>query len=385
MNSLITILLGSTIIIPVVYFFSTTNKTFKDYKKYIERFDHKFEEFEVITEDGYILSLWHLVPDFHVNKEKVVFFQPGFADTSAGYFELGEKSLPYFLQEKGYDIWLGNNRGSPPSKKHVSKNPKKENGDYWDFCMDDFVKYDIVSEINYIKKHTGAKKVDFIGYSEGSTLFLMLYMDNPNFVENSINKFVSIGTVPNLSDIPTSVTELIDKVSYYLKIKEFFSKVFSIDDKARTALITSVEKEPTYLYNHLLKKGVITRRTNYKVLIHFLSHYPVSTSIYNLYQWEEIQDNKKLVYYKPNSDEFDEVKEYDYSIIKKWKIRSLITRSVKDSFSSYNEVTKLYQTIENKNLITIFDCDYAHLDFALAESAYEDFYIPVALFLEGKN
>ena len=113
MNSLITILLGSTIIIPVVYFFSTTNKTFKDYKKYIERFDHKFEEFEVITEDGYILSLWHLVPDFHVNKEKVVFFQPGFADTSAGYFELGEKSLPYFLQEKGYDIWLGNNRVSP--------------------------------------------------------------------------------------------------------------------------------------------------------------------------------------------------------------------------------------------------------------------------------
>jgi poly(3-hydroxyalkanoate) synthetase len=108
--------------------------------------------------------------------------------------------------------------------------------------MDDFVKYDIVSEINYIKKHTGAKKVDFIGYSEGSTLFLMLYMDNPIFVENSINKFVSIGTVPNLSDIPTSVTDLIDKVSYYLKIKEFFSKVFYIDDKARTALLTSVEK-----------------------------------------------------------------------------------------------------------------------------------------------
>jgi hypothetical protein len=33
----------------------------------------------------------------------------------------------------------------------------------------------------------------------------------------------------------------------------------------------------------------------------------------------------------------------------------------------------------------MFDCDYAHLDYGLAESAYEDFYIPVALFLEGKN
>ena len=108
--------------------------------------------------------------------------------------------------KKGYDVQIGNNRGSPPSKKHVSKNPKISNGDYWDFSMDDFIKYDIVSEIDYIKKHTGAQKVDFIGYSEGSTLFLMLYMDNPKFVESSINKFVSIGTVPNLSDIPISIT-----------------------------------------------------------------------------------------------------------------------------------------------------------------------------------
>ena len=72
--------------------------------------------------------------------------------------------------------------------------------------MDDFVKYDIVSEINYIKKYTNANKVDFIGYSEGTTLFLMLYMGNPKFVESSINKFVAIGTIPNLSDIPISLT-----------------------------------------------------------------------------------------------------------------------------------------------------------------------------------
>ena len=66
--------------------------------------------------------------------------------------------------------------------------------------MDHFVRYDIVSEIEFIKKRTDAEKVDFVGYSEGSTLFLMLYMDNPNFVESSINKFVSIGTIPNLSN-----------------------------------------------------------------------------------------------------------------------------------------------------------------------------------------
>lgn len=248
--------------------------------------------------------------------------------------------------------------------------------------MDDFVKYDIVSEINYIKKYTNANKVDFIGYSEGTTLFLMLYMGNPKFVESSINKFVAIGTIPNLSDIPISLTNLIDDTLYSLKITEYFSKVFYISDSARTALIKAVEKDPTYLTKIFLKKGAITSRTNYKGLLHFLSFYPTSTSIYNLYHWEEIQDNKKLVYYKPNSDE---VKEYNYNVIKNWKISSFITRSVKDSFSSYNEVTKLYQTIENKNLITIFDCDFSHLDYGFAESSYEEIYIPLVLFLESKK
>ena len=91
------------------------------------------------------------------------------------------------------------------------------------------------------------------------------------------------------------------------------------------------------------------------------------------------------MYYKPNSHEFNENKECNYSVIKNWKIRSLITRSKKDSFSSYNEVTKLYQNIENKNLITLFDTDFAHLDYGMAESAYEEFYIPLISFIERKD
>ena len=31
------------------------------------------------------------------------------------------------------------------------------NGDYWEFCMDHFIRYDIVSEIEFIKKRTDAE------------------------------------------------------------------------------------------------------------------------------------------------------------------------------------------------------------------------------------
>ena len=67
--------------------------------------------------------------------------------------------------------------------------------------------YDLTSEINYIKKRTDVEKVHFVGYSEGSTLFLMLYMDNPHFIESSINEVplsltLAIVTIP--SDKPHS-------------------------------------------------------------------------------------------------------------------------------------------------------------------------------------
>ena len=97
MNSFLNIILGSTIVITMTYYFSSTNKTLKNYKRHIERFDHKFEDFAVTTKDGYILSLWHLIPDLQVNKEKVVFLQPGFAAVGILYFGFEEKSLPYLL------------------------------------------------------------------------------------------------------------------------------------------------------------------------------------------------------------------------------------------------------------------------------------------------
>ena len=126
MNYLLTILLSSSMAISMFYFFSSKNKTLENYKENIEKFGHKLEEFKVTTEDGYILSLWHLIPDFTVNKEKVVFLQPGFSATGILYFGLGEKSLPYLLQEKGYDVWIGNNRGTPPSQKHAQKILKRQ-------------------------------------------------------------------------------------------------------------------------------------------------------------------------------------------------------------------------------------------------------------------
>ena len=131
--------------------------------------------------------------------------------------------------------------------------------------------------------------------------------------------------------------------------------------------------------------GSITDRSNAEGIIYLLSQYPTDTSIYHIYHWEAIQEEKKLVCYNPHSKLSDEVKEYDLNVIKNWKIRALITRSFCDSLSPYSEVNKFINLIKNQSLITIFDTqDFSHLDYGLAKSAYEDFYIPLVNFLDEK-
>ena len=115
----------------------------------------------------------------------------------------------------------------------------------------------------------------------------------------------------------------------------------------------------------------------------FLYYYPGGTSSNTLLHWSQIHQEKKLVYFNPDYDKNKEVKEYDRNVLKKWKIKSFIQRSDCDTFSTFEDVTELYDTIENKNLILLVDTpSYGHTDDLAAESAIEDIYLPIISFLK---
>ena len=62
-------------------------------------------------------------------------------------------------------------------------------------------KYDIISNINYIKKITNNKKISYLCHSQGCFQFLIGYTMNPTFFDESVDKFGTMGAVLKISAI----------------------------------------------------------------------------------------------------------------------------------------------------------------------------------------
>lgn len=60
-------------------------------------------------------------------------FLHGQCGSSENFIITGPKTATgYFLADKGYDVWLVNNKGNIHGRGHVTKNPDKDK-DFWKF------------------------------------------------------------------------------------------------------------------------------------------------------------------------------------------------------------------------------------------------------------
>jgi lysosomal acid lipase/cholesteryl ester hydrolase len=55
----------------------------------------------------------------------------------------------------GYDVWLGNARGSRYALGHTKYNYLSDKPLYWDFDFEEMGLYDLPANIDFILNHTG--------------------------------------------------------------------------------------------------------------------------------------------------------------------------------------------------------------------------------------
>lgn len=105
-----------------------------------------------------------------------------------------EKESPAFVvANAGYDLWLGNNRGNRFSQAHETLDPKKKA--FWQFTWEELGTKDTPAVMDYILKHTGASKLNYIGHSEGTTQVMAGASLNPEVYTEKINHAVFLAPV----------------------------------------------------------------------------------------------------------------------------------------------------------------------------------------------
>ena len=62
------------------------------------------------------------------------------------------KALAFVLANRGYDVWLGNNRGNKHARHHIKYSP--DDIAFWDFTFEEMAIYDLPAAFNYINCHT---------------------------------------------------------------------------------------------------------------------------------------------------------------------------------------------------------------------------------------
>ena len=97
------------------------------------------------------------------------------------------------LFDFGYDVWMGNNRGTKYSNTSDKFPVNDDSFDRWDFSWGELGMYDGRAFITKIQEVTGKPKVNYIGYSMGTTqMFYGLTQVEEEFYADNMNKFVAL-------------------------------------------------------------------------------------------------------------------------------------------------------------------------------------------------
>ncbi|KPI98291.1 Lipase 1 [Papilio xuthus] len=94
-----------------------------------------------------------------------------------------ERSIGYILADAGYDVWLGNLRGTIYST-HL--NLTRDNPKFWEFSFHEHGKYDIPAQIDKVLAVTGLPKLLYVGYSMGTTSFFTMMSQRPEYNDKVI-------------------------------------------------------------------------------------------------------------------------------------------------------------------------------------------------------
>ncbi|XP_072485053.1 gastric triacylglycerol lipase-like isoform X2 [Notamacropus eugenii] len=347
------------------------------------------EEYEAITQDGYILKI-NRIPHGktngpHSGRRPVVFLQHGFLLTASSWISnLPNNSLGFLLADAGYDVWLGNSRGNIWSRKHLYLLPDSK--EFWSFSYDEMAKYDLPAILDLINKETRQKKVYYVGHSQGTTIAFAAMSANPKVTERIKINF-ALAPISILNDLhgPTLLLAQLPATLFKLLFgeKEFLPNNFLVrfigQDLCNREFFSSI------CDNFLLVLGGFnTINFNKSRVDIYLSQNPAGSSVQDLQHFLQTIRSKRFEIYDWGSPALN-MKYYNQSTplpydTSKVKVPTAIWFGGKDLLSGPKDVKQLLSKLPNvihQKLIP----HYNHFDFVWGNDTYSQIYSEIIAIL----
>uniref|UniRef100_A0A8D2MA93 AB hydrolase-1 domain-containing protein n=1 Tax=Zonotrichia albicollis TaxID=44394 RepID=A0A8D2MA93_ZONAL len=231
------------------------------------------EEYEVMTEDGYFLSL-NRIPHGKEGTRTPVLIVHGFCLDGGDWVDnLPENSLAFILADAGYDVWIGNNRGSSWSRRHRSLSTASE--EFWDFSFHEMAVYDLPAMVGFILMQTEQKQLFYVGHAQGSSLGFIAFSSLPHLAKK-IKLFFALAPVYTFHHVRGPVLKLAFLSDLLLKVQEVFLGGYC--------------QNPGISGNScpLHYRCVLLLHLRWSRLDVYLSHFPDYTSVKNLVHWGQV-------------------------------------------------------------------------------------------------
>nr|POE83693.1 triacylglycerol lipase 2 [Quercus suber] len=282
----------------------------------------------VTTQDGYILGVQRIpvgMTNTTANRPPVLLQHGIFMDAATWLFNSPDKSLAFILADNGFDVWIGNNRGTKSSRGHTSLTANDPA--YWEWTWAQLANDDLPAMYDYIHNQT-RQKLYYVGHSLGTLLALASF---------SQEKLVNL----------TKSAALLCPIAYTSQTTSVFPRTIA----------------KVYLAERAYRLGL---------------HEFIAGGAGNVaeYDYDDEGENKKH-YGQPTPPL------YNLTSIPK-DIPLFIGYGGKDSLSDVNDVKLLLDDLKDHQkdkLVLLYRDDYAHLDFIVAENAKNVVYDPLIAFL----
>ncbi|XP_044518890.1 lipase member J isoform X2 [Gracilinanus agilis] len=292
------------------------------------------EDYEVMTEDGYILGIYRIpYGKNHTNNsdpKPVVFLQHGLLTSASSWISnLPNNSLGFLLADAGYDVWMGNSRGNTWSRRHAFLSTDSDK--YWAFSFDEMAIYDLPATIDFIGRKTGQEKMYYVGHSQGTTIAFIAFSTLPRLAQR-IKIFFALAPVITIRN----TTSPLIKTAYAL----------------RTLLMSRLD---VYLSQN-------PAGTSVQNMLHWLQDY--ATGDFKAFDWGN-QDLNIMHFYQSTPPAYN---------VSEMQVATAVWSGTQDLLSDPDDIKELLPKITNLIYHKIIP-SYNHLDFIWAmDVPWEIFY-----------